>query len=459
MSDRASERTVRDAVAARPDFAKITRRIRAESVERGIDYQKGPGQRVPINLMATPAVLGTRQIEFLHRLTTAINDVIRRMPELFHSDPAVREALPFPADEEDWVRDCYRPGTLQSLVTRIDYDVHSAGPGATRGIVAFEPNGVSIGGIYYAGACPALLQDVAIDEEARARVRPLAPPCAGVVRLMSRHGRAMGFGLRPRIGIIENLDWTDGITEMPRLAEALERAGMPATVGDPRQLQRHGRGFTLGENPVDLIYRNMEIRDFADIEAAGHPLPALREALRRDVVVSGIAGDFEHKSLWEVLTSSRTRHVIPPRWREPFRRHILWTRLVRETRTENPAGRDVDLVPWIRRNRERLVLKPNRSCGGDRVTLGPRLDNRAWDRALDVALADPNRWAVQSYHEATRKEFPALRKGRVHAAEHFVCYGVISIGRDVDILGRACVRPVVNVSAGGGLMAVFRERR
>lgn len=459
MSDRASERTIRESIEMRPDFAQLTRRLRAGAVRRRIDYQKGPDRRIPINLMVTPAVLGTAQVRFLHRLTNAINGVIRRMPELFHTDPEVRAVLPFPADEEDWVRDCYRRGTRQPLVTRIDYDVHNAGPGATLGTVAFEPNGVSIGGIYYAGACPALIQEVVLDGDAHARICQIASPCAGVVRLMSRHGRATGLGARPRVGIIENRDWTDGITEMPRLAEALERAGMTALLGDPRDLKCGRGGFTLGGEPVDLLYRNMEVRDFADLVGAGHPLTALREAMRRDRVVSALAGDFDHKSLWEVLTSRRTRHVIPPVWREPFRRHVLWTRLVRETRTENPSGREVDLVPWIRRHREHLVLKPNRSCGGDRVTLGPHLDERAWDRAIDVALKDGSGWVVQSYHEATCKAFPAMRNKRVVSEKHFVCYGVISIDRDVDILGRACIRPVVNVAAGGGLMAVFRERR
>ena len=459
MSERVSERVIREAVAGRPDFARVTRRIRDESLQRGIDYQKGPGHRIPINVMATPAILGAAQFRFLHRLTTAINGVIRRLPDLFHSDQAVRDALPFPADEEDWVRDCYRPGAPQPLATRIDYDVHNAGPGSTRGIVAFEPNAVSIGGLYCAGACRTLLQDVVLGDNVHTPLYPIAPPCAGIVRLMSSHGRAMGFGSRPRVGIIENRDWTDGITEMPHLVKALDRAGMPAILGDPRDLQRNTRGFMLGGYPVDLIYRNMEIRDFADIEAEGSPMPGLREALRRNLVVSGIAGDFDHKSLWEVLTSRRTRHVIPPRWREPFRRHILWTRLVRETRTENPAGREVDLIPWIKRNRERLVLKPNRSCGGDRVTLGPCLDDRAWCRITEAAVADSNNWVVQSYHEATRKAFPIFRDGRVVTKEHFVCYGVISIGSNSDVFGRACVHPVVNVAAGGGLMAVFHERR
>lgn len=54
------------------------------------------------------------------------NEMIRLMPGLFLSEPVLRAMLPFPADEERWIRSCYRQGTRQPLVTRIGYDVPNA---------------------------------------------------------------------------------------------------------------------------------------------------------------------------------------------------------------------------------------------------------------------------------------------------------------------------------------------
>jgi hypothetical protein len=48
-----------------------------------------------------------------------------------------------------------------------------------------------------------------------------------------------------------------------------------------------------------------------------------------------------------------------------------------------------------------------------------------------------------------------VERGRVVTREAYVCYGVIALGSEVGILGRASVRPVVNVAAGGGILAVF----
>jgi hypothetical protein len=439
MSERTEEHTIRRGLAERGDLPRRARRVRAESLKRGIDYDLASGKRIPINYMATPALLFGEQVRFLHRLSSAVNAMVRRMPGLFLADPAVRDTLPFPSDEEEWVRDGYRPGTRQPLVTRIDVDLpnhHAAGAAAT---VAFEPNGVSIGGLYYAGEGPRMLADVMLDPPARDGLHALGDPCGMVARLASRHARALGFGRRPRIGILENREWTEGITEMPRLAATFEAAGMKAVLGDPRDLGRSNGTMTLAGTPVDLLYRNMEARDRADVEAEGTRLDVLRRAFRDDRVMSGIAGDFDHKSLWEVLTTERTRHVVPPRLRPLFRRHLLWTRLVRETRTEGPDGRLVDLLPYVRTHRESLVTE------------------RAWDRALNAALADPGGWVVQSFHASTVKPFPVVRKGAAVTEDAYICYGVIAIDREVGILGRACVRPVVNVSAGGGLMAVFRR--
>jgi hypothetical protein len=455
--ERAVERAIRTRVARRADFAGLERRLRRAALARGVDYDLGDGRRIPIDMMPSPVVLTGAQLEFLHRLAEAVNGMLRRMPDFFLADAAVRAALPFPADEEALVRDCYRPRGPQTMVTRIDFDLPNAAAGAARRTVAFEPNGVSIGGIFYGGECARVIADVALDDRARRAVRFLGDPCGAVPGMLRRHAAALRLGALRHVAILEDREWDSGITEMPRLRATLEAAGIPASLGDPRDLAVRGDRVTLRGRPVDLIYRNMEARDLCDIEAAGARLAALREAFRRNLVVSGIAGDFDHKSVWEVLTSAPTRHVVPPALRPLFAKHLLWTRVVRERRTEGPDGAEVDLVPFVRRGRESLVLKPNRECGGEGVTLGPYLDERAWDRALARALAAPGAWVVQRFHPGSKKPFTRARGGRRRTEHVFYTFGVIATPHEVGVVGRACARPIVNVSAGGGMVAVLRD--
>lgn len=54
-----------------------------------------------------------------------------------------------------------------------------------------------------------------------------------------------------------------------------------------------------------------------------------------------------------------------------------------------------ELLPYIRQQHGQMVLKPNRSYGGDRVVLGHLIDRAEWDREVDRALADDEHWVVQ----------------------------------------------------------------
>jgi diaminobutyrate-2-oxoglutarate transaminase len=282
---------------------------------------------------------------------------------------------------------------------------------------------------------------------------PLADACDVVLGLLTQHARRLGLAPGFTVGILENRDWTLGITEMGSLERFLTARGVRCVVGDPRDL-RDSPQLMLAGKPIDLIYRNMELADFVALERDGHDMRAVRAAFKQNRVLSGLAGDFDHKSTWEVLTSKKTRHLIDPADRAFLRRHLLWTRLVRETRTEGPDGKMVELIPYIRTHQKSLVLKPNRACGGEGVTLGPLLPATKWKKALERALAEPGAWVVQRFHKGTQKHFPRRRNDH---EPYFVTYGVVSSPDSFGVLGRACRKAIVNVSAGGGLVALLRE--
>jgi uncharacterized circularly permuted ATP-grasp superfamily protein len=103
------------------------------------------------------------------------------------------------------------------------------------------------------------------------------------------------------------------------------------------------------------------------------------------------------------------------------------------------------------------VLKPNRSCGGDGVTLGPFVSDAEWEHTVQEALSNPCGWVVQAFHAASTKPFLRVKDGCTTLDDVFFSFGVIAMDDAVGILGRTSSRPVVNVSIGGGLLAVFRS--
>jgi hypothetical protein len=431
----------------------LRRRLNKACLAHGVDYDLESGKRVPISMLPIPLVLSPAEEAFVHHLSERINHYVKAMPSLYLQHPEVREILPLPEAQDRFLRDCWHPShaRLQTIVARHDIDM----PADKSKTASFEPNACAIGGIFYAGAAARVIADVVLAEEParrRGRAQALTDACDLVADLLSTHSRAVGGPNRPRVAILENRDWMAGITEMPRLISHFRTRGLDGVIGDPRDLTSSRGRLLLRGQPVDVLYRNMELADFIDIEEEeSAPLRGLRAAFRDNRLVSGFAGDFDHKSLWEVLTSHRTRRFVAPADRRLFQRHLLWTRLLRPTKTEAPDGSQVDLLEFTRCHRTQLVIKPNTSCGGDRVTLGPHLDDRSWDRALHRALRDPAGWVVQAFHRNTKR--------RVGSKLYYVTYGVISSPAGCAVLSRASQEAVVNVSRGGGLVAVFARRQ
>src|SRR5262249_16714023 len=157
---------------------------------------------------------------------------------------------------------------------------------------------------------------------------------------------------------IEDRSWTTGITEGPSLAEYFTRAGARAVVVDPRDLRLKDNDVWAGDLPVDIVYRNMEMRDLVAIEKEEGHLRALEQALARDRVVSSIWGDFDHKSLWEVLDTPEVARHLTAAERAFLRRHVPWTRTLRHTFTRTPDRDRADLLEYVRTHREGLVIKP-----------------------------------------------------------------------------------------------------
>ncbi len=95
-----------------------------------------------------------------------------------------------------------------------------------------------------------------------------------------------------------------------------------------------------------------------------------------------------------------------------IRRHVPWTTMVEERRV-SVAGQSVDLVPHLRANRDRFVIKPNDEYGGTGVTLGWETSETDWDAAIARALAERDRrgWVAQERIAVRREVFPVCESG------------------------------------------------
>ena len=186
--------------------------------------------------------------------------------------------------------------------------------------------------------------------------------------------------------------------------------------------------------------------------------PALLDAYRAGAVclVNNFRSKMIHKkALFAVLTDPAHARLFTAAELDTIRRHVPWTRKVREGRTEK-GGETVDLLDYVRRNSGTLVLKPNDDYGGHGIYIGWNNDAAAWEAALQAALADGD-YLVQERVPTARETFPALMDdGSVVYAEQLVDLDPLLFnGRVGSAFTRLSSTELDNVSSGGGMVPTF----
>jgi hypothetical protein len=157
---------------------------------------------------------------------------------------------------------------------------------------------------------------------------------------------------------------------------------------------------------------------------------------------------FHKKVLFALLTDEQYQAGFSAAERAAIARHVPWTRRVQEGYTTFEGAR-VDLVAFIRSQRQRFILKPNDEYGGKGVHVGWEGDEAAWDAALTEALRGD--YVVQQRVPVARAHFPALVDGALHFQELSVDVDPFIIaGEAVGLLTRIAGTTLLNVTAGGG---------
>lgn len=436
------------------DSRGFLRRMTAQAIAAGITYEDPRGRKFFMNYGLLPVVVRAAALARLGRVARGVAAATARLARAWHGDTRLQTLLPLWPEEAALVRELAPLPAGAPVVGRLDASAVLGRRDGSLDALAYEWNGSCVGGIHYSPAGERLLE-----REVLPRLRRLArPPIRRqpelrdlVLRALRAHAaRAATPGA---IAVLEDTTDRGGITEYPALAEHFRRRGVDAVHGDLRDLDAAGGELWLRGRRVGVVLRNFELRDLVAIERRAGRLPAVREAFGRDRIVSAVAGDFDHKSLWEVLADP----AFPAAGAAEVSRHLPWTRLVFPRRTSLPGGQTGDLLEHARRHREQLVLKPNRACGGMGVTLGASVTQATWERTLDRAESDRREgWVVQAAIPATRKYLPLLHRTRGPVLEEtFVNYGVLVAGDGAGLIGRVCARPIVNVSRGGAQMAMF----
>ncbi len=158
-----------------------------------------------------------------------------------------------------------------------------------------------------------------------------------------------------------------------------------------------------------------------------------------------------NKSILALLSDCRYRHFFDVEVADALAAHIPWTRLVRESWT-TWGEESIDLLPFILKHREALVLKPVASQGGKGVVLGWLSSDAAWSTALDGAIATPH--VVQQRVSTRHERYPTAIDGGLQTRDYTTDFSAFVWNTEIvrGYMARVSEGPLMNVSAGSGTL-------
>ena len=255
-------------------------------------------------------------------------------------------------------------------------------------------------------------------------------------------------------------DWREVPTwsEFEILKARFEKMGVPVEIADPRDLVFDGKTLSSNGKKIDLVYRRVLIND---ILARPAECRALVDAYAANAVC--VANNFRCKiphvkAFFAVLTDERNAGMFSFDEREMIRQHVPWTRVVADVQTAH-YGEHIELLSFVRRGRNNLVLKPSDEYGGSGVTLGWETNETAWDAAIEKAIAsNGGSWIVQERIPIRREVYPWVKPdGEVEFRDMLVDFApYLFRGKVAGFLTRLSATGLANVTSGGGQVPAFR---
>jgi hypothetical protein len=321
---------VRQAFFAMPPavLAQLDQRMTAGAFARNLIYLRD-GQTEAIRILMRPTGIMPDQLAYLHYASLTLINALKRLPDLYIQDFAVRGVVPLTAPEEKWLWDCWGPSQREAnpVFGRLDAVIDFTSPMWKDSLHYMEPNLSGVGGIHIIPATEQLLAEVVMPVVREYAPRLMLEPGQDLREMflqeIADHLDAIGRAGRT-LCFIEPKYSTDGPAEQAALTEYYrERHGLKVLHADPSELHLQDGEVCYEGEVVDIGYRDYEVRDYLDGGDEGLTSGRSNAVQAEPDVVAG--GEFDHKSAGNLtVTSSRGYFNATT----PVAAAMCWTRVL-----------------------------------------------------------------------------------------------------------------------------------
>jgi glutathionylspermidine synthase len=174
-----------------------------------------------------------------------------------------------------------------------------------------------------------------------------------------------------------------------------------------------------------LMLEDKKIRLLVEMNAGDIPIRIMNAAENGNLLVycGPVTPIIGNKLNLALLSKHENSNIFSAEEREAIRKYIPWTRKITPGETTY-KDQKVSLKSFIASNKDRLVIKPALGLGGERVYLGPSVQEEKWHVLVEKAFQEKN-WVVQEYLEPQSYLF---QHGEYGCVEHNVAWGFFVFG-------------------------------
>lgn len=256
---------------------------------------------------------------------------------------------------------------------------------------------------------------------------------------------------KPNIAIV---DWKEVKTsaEFEVLREYFESMGHKTIITRPRKLEYDGKILRSEDFEIDIFYKRVIIHEF--LEEFDDTQPLVRAYQDGNIfMANSFRTKIPHKKAsFAVLSDEKYQNLFTGEQLETIQKHIPWTRRLRDGETTY-KGKNVDLLEFLRRERESFLIKPNDDYGGSGIVLGWESSQGEWETALNENLQ--NSYIAQEKVEVEKVTFPVY-SDEIRMEELLIDFDpFLFLGKAHGGLVRLSSSSIVNVAKGGGETALI----
>ncbi|XSG74385.1 hypothetical protein ACP8Y2_19620 [Herpetosiphon llansteffanensis] len=437
--------------AIRDYHALLTPDLARASQERLTNLQQQEnlffGTRPLCNVLR-PHFLSVEQSGLIASVSQLVAEAARSVVEYALRTPTVLDLLALTEGEQRLIS--YEPGYRElSVSSRLDSFLTSD----SSSFQFVEYNAESPAAIAYEDILSQVFEQLPIMQEFQRHYQVASLPARGrLLEAFLAIYREWGGTDEPQIAIV---DWhgLPTLSEFQLFQQYFGEHGLQTVICAPEELRYHAGTLYANDTPVNFVYKRLLTSEFLQRlgnEAFDHPLT---QAYRDGAIC--LANNFRakllHKKMIFGLLSDpaiTSAAGISQATQQQLAQHIPWTRRVAAGRTDY-AGSEVELLEFIKQNRDRLLLKPNDDYGGHGITIGWETEGAAWDLAVEHALSEP--FVVQERVVIAYEDYPAMVDGQLQISQRLVDTDPFLFGTEVQgCLTRLSTVTLLNVTAGGG---------